>query len=677
MKGHTFISYESRDRAEAETIRQRLADEGIVCWMAPESIGPGRPYSEAIIEAIEACDAFVLVLSENANHSPFVHAEAERAFSKRKLFCTVRIRPVPPGPSLELFVSGSQWVEAWGTSAKTHFAELVELLSRVAAVRSTVSSEAVSPPASVEPLGSHEPTSSDAGSEVGACRDGPELRYPNIFQIATLRIPFVPILTSCQDGANEFRKGEVHCECLDEVTYTTPDDFPQLPPSMAATWEPKCRLESFEHRIHRPALDELTFRFSRISYADYLRTGEHLEVPLPSEPGKTLRDRYAPRLDPAIESTRALPRICGVGVYVLTRDHKVLLSKHSASVQVYGASWSYSASGTMDWNDRAHPFDEVARECYEEIGYELDTDHTRLFDFGLDTKKLYFQFSFFEQSPATAAEILRRAPFARDYSAEMERVVAVPFELESIVERVTQGSWEPAAAASLLVLCAKKYGLDNVERALDPATFRKELRRRMTSSWEHRAQRDGLLAVMSTRYPAAVCEAESQRFIAALMRFIGDDLDDRDVLEVGCGIGRFTRELLRRAATMTCIDISAQMIERNRADLGQEAAKVRYIHGFAQDYAPQRRHEVALCSLVLIHCLHEVEFHDLVEAIARSTTTVFLAEHIADRTEVSPETRLRTEDEILLAFRQHGFFLARRDDHRLFDDHIVFLKLTS
>lgn len=80
--------------------------------MAPRDIPPGATYSEAIIDGITQARALVLILSENANLSRHVLAEVERAFSMSKPVFPVRIRDVQPVRGLELFVSGSQWIDA-------------------------------------------------------------------------------------------------------------------------------------------------------------------------------------------------------------------------------------------------------------------------------------------------------------------------------------------------------------------------------------------------------------------------------------------------------------------------------------------------------------------------------------------------------------------------------------
>src|SRR5262249_22617276 len=158
--------------------------------------------------------------------------------------------------------------------------------------------------------------------------------------------------------------------------------------------------------------------------------------------------------------------------------------------------WSYSASGTMDWGPRPHPFDEVVRECAEEINYRIDLDDLRLFAAGIDAKRLYFQVSFVERTAPSTEEGLGQAHHAPDFHAEMEQLVALPFRLGPAVEWVTGRPWEPAAAAGLLTLCAKEFGIEAVREALDADFMRQSWRDRMEAEWRLRASRPGDQAVM-------------------------------------------------------------------------------------------------------------------------------------------------------------------------------------
>jgi hypothetical protein len=109
----TFISHASDDRAAAEKICRVLEADGISCWIAPRDVALGRDYAEQILDGIESTRVMVLLLSSGANASSHVKNEVERAISKGKVVIPFRIENVQPSRSLELFVSRSQWIDAW------------------------------------------------------------------------------------------------------------------------------------------------------------------------------------------------------------------------------------------------------------------------------------------------------------------------------------------------------------------------------------------------------------------------------------------------------------------------------------------------------------------------------------------------------------------------------------
>ena len=194
----------------------------------------------------------------------------------------------------------------------------------------------------------------------------------------------------------------------------------------------------------------------------------------------------------------------------------------------------------------------------------------------------------------------------------------------------------------------------------------------MLAEWEQRATREGDLSVMSCRYPYQRCEEESRRYVAAVMEFLGEDIKDKDVLEIGCGTGRITEKLCPLVRKLTCLDISRRMLERNRERLGDEAPSVRYVCAFGQDYRTDTKHDLALSSLVMSHNVDRHEFRELAMALSMCSDTIFLFEHTDTACQVSPHTQPRTEDELALSFP--GYRLVNRRKYRLFNDNIAFLK---
>ncbi len=124
-----FISHAKADEKKADAIAKALESKGFKCWIAPRDVKPGRSYGDEIIRGIESCRSFVLVLSKASNDSSFVAREVERAVSKNKPIFAVRIADIQPAPSLELFISGTQWIDAFPGRLATHVDRLANMLA--------------------------------------------------------------------------------------------------------------------------------------------------------------------------------------------------------------------------------------------------------------------------------------------------------------------------------------------------------------------------------------------------------------------------------------------------------------------------------------------------------------------------------------------------------------------
>jgi TIR domain-containing protein/tetratricopeptide repeat protein len=124
-----FISYAKADQRPAQQIAEGLEERGFKCWIAPRDVRPGRAYGDEIIRGIERAHAFILVLSSASNESIFVAREVERAISKNKAVFPVRVEDVKPAPSLEFFISSTQWIDAFSGRLAPHVDRLAHLLA--------------------------------------------------------------------------------------------------------------------------------------------------------------------------------------------------------------------------------------------------------------------------------------------------------------------------------------------------------------------------------------------------------------------------------------------------------------------------------------------------------------------------------------------------------------------
>ncbi len=81
-KYDVFISYKAEEYSEASWTKAILEENGISCWMAPESIPGGSSYADEIESAIKSCAVFVLILSEKAQNSQWIKKELDMALGQ-------------------------------------------------------------------------------------------------------------------------------------------------------------------------------------------------------------------------------------------------------------------------------------------------------------------------------------------------------------------------------------------------------------------------------------------------------------------------------------------------------------------------------------------------------------------------------------------------------------------
>ena len=106
---YVFISYSSKDFQWAESICGHLEANGVKCWMAPRDIAAGADYTAAIPGAIAGCDAFLLVMTDNAQASHWVHNELINALSKGKKIIPFIAEKVRMAENYEFLLQGAHW----------------------------------------------------------------------------------------------------------------------------------------------------------------------------------------------------------------------------------------------------------------------------------------------------------------------------------------------------------------------------------------------------------------------------------------------------------------------------------------------------------------------------------------------------------------------------------------
>lgn len=90
MGGFAFVSYSHTDKAYATRLAAHLAENGITCWI-DHQLDYGAQWPRVIERQIDACAAFIVIMTEQANDSTWVRNELEHARRRRKPILPLRL----------------------------------------------------------------------------------------------------------------------------------------------------------------------------------------------------------------------------------------------------------------------------------------------------------------------------------------------------------------------------------------------------------------------------------------------------------------------------------------------------------------------------------------------------------------------------------------------------------
>ena len=82
--GHVFISYSHADSSLANKLANDLLDQGYDVWIDALRLSGGAEWNKKIEQAIDDCDAFLLLWTSNIEGSGYIRKELQRAIQKGK-----------------------------------------------------------------------------------------------------------------------------------------------------------------------------------------------------------------------------------------------------------------------------------------------------------------------------------------------------------------------------------------------------------------------------------------------------------------------------------------------------------------------------------------------------------------------------------------------------------------
>jgi photosystem II stability/assembly factor-like uncharacterized protein len=128
MAHDVFISHSAKDKTIADAVCAMLESEGIRCWIAPRDVTPGMEWGKCIIDAIKQARVMLLVFTANANASPQIRREVERAVNHDVVILPFRVENVLPDESLEYFIGNVHWLDALTPPMEAHLKNLAKTI---------------------------------------------------------------------------------------------------------------------------------------------------------------------------------------------------------------------------------------------------------------------------------------------------------------------------------------------------------------------------------------------------------------------------------------------------------------------------------------------------------------------------------------------------------------------
>lgn len=108
-----FLSYSSENFSQTIKLMAMLEDNSISCWLENRDMPPGTSYTEEITHAIDQCQVFVLVLTEDAQNSQYVMREIECAIAKKKPIIIYMLENFTISERLEFHLRHHQRIHAY------------------------------------------------------------------------------------------------------------------------------------------------------------------------------------------------------------------------------------------------------------------------------------------------------------------------------------------------------------------------------------------------------------------------------------------------------------------------------------------------------------------------------------------------------------------------------------
>ena len=123
-----FTSYSRRDTETVDTIVGKMTQAGIHVWLDRADIKAGNTWRVQIVQAIDTCAAFVLMLSPNSAASDNVRREIDLTQDSGRTIFAVKLEPVKLPAEIRYQLAGLQFIDVKMVGFDKAVSQLIETL---------------------------------------------------------------------------------------------------------------------------------------------------------------------------------------------------------------------------------------------------------------------------------------------------------------------------------------------------------------------------------------------------------------------------------------------------------------------------------------------------------------------------------------------------------------------
>lgn len=149
-----FISYNTKDKIQADMIVEYLERNGKSCFIAPRDISGGANYATRLSQALEECHLVILVVSEKTNDSEHVLNEVDIVINKKIPILPVFIEDFELNDELRYYIGRKHRILAVDNEFPTYLPNILSTVEEYLPQKVTQ----VSPPVEEETVTQHTKT---------------------------------------------------------------------------------------------------------------------------------------------------------------------------------------------------------------------------------------------------------------------------------------------------------------------------------------------------------------------------------------------------------------------------------------------------------------------------------------------------------------------------------------